>query len=419
MNDRENKEAIDFFTPEDAKNLQVFPETTPETVPTQNEIPEKKIPEKKTQRPAESTRLPKVVLSPAQLKKKKKNKEPDIDEELLHRPYGEEPLPKEVTPLRPEWRAYPELETLYEYVPEVVEEVLLRPDYTDSQRGHVDLSINAFTYLKSLGYKEAIWQLGQEFDYNDCNGSCSANAGKFFNIDNVITTSDVHSSKNSYFPDKPFVALAHPSCRCSMTCFPPYSINDIPDSAPYLPMNADKKLLKVCKEKLLSLLQDIDIDRWTSLYNIDQQMNLDQMEDFYDNMKHASSNERIKTAEWEEKIIPIKLKRSFMLYFPMGIIRPVPANYIGFQLSRSENLSKIYLVQLGYVIEVSSDLIQELVLAPSDDLDIKTNPFVMIDGELGIIIFHHDYEDTICYLPEFDEKMSVDSFQVMKIVDSF
>ena len=64
----------------------------------------------------------------------------------------------------------------------------------------------------------------------------------------------------------------------------------------------------------------------------------------------------------------------------MGILRPVPANYIGFQLSRLDDISKIYLVQLGYVIEVSSDLIEELTLEVSDDLDIKTNPFVNIDG---------------------------------------
>ena len=761
MNNRENKEAIDFINQNDAEHMMDMsnePSITKQINLPKEPTPKKIIPEKVTQRPEESIRVPKVVLSPAQLKKKKKN-EPDIDEELLHKPYGEEPLPSEVTPLRPEWRAYPELETLYEYVPEVVEEVLIRPDFTDSQKSHVDLSINSFTYLKSLGYKEAIWELGQEFDYDDCNGSCSANAGSFFSIDDIITTSDVHSSQHSYFPDKPFVALAHPNCyssdtkvltdkglkyfkdvtekdlicslnpkteeieyvkwinkveyfyigkminfkgrgfnalvtpnhnmaystawskdikiteaqelinhknlkqffipktgkwigkktnendillakffgwyisegsitkrkdsfdsyqisiaqikkenrieietllkkmnlkfgigscsytiqgdfarwiatfnlgksfekripsfikdmdiegisafmdtyckgdgskrikdcfgymatsityhtssiqlvsdvielilkmgksiehitiipkgtiskfkngiyasnynvynipqskekrtrftltnsklnkskitevdyndfvycleleknhilcferegnigwsgncHCSMKCYSPTSIDQIPDSAPYLPMHADKKLLKICKEKLLSLLQDIDIDRWTSLYNIDQQMNLDQMEDFYDNMKNASSDERIKTAEWIERVVPIKLKRSFMLYFPMGILRPVPANYIGFQLSRSENISKVYLAQLGYVIEMPSDLIEELTLEPSDDLDIEKNPFVNIDGELGIIIFHHDYERTICYLPEFNEKMEVDSFQVMKII---
>ena len=90
--------------------------------------------------------------------------------------------------------------------------------------------------------------------------------------------------------------------------------------------------------------------------------------------------------------------------------------YKGFQIETKGDKSRIFLAALGYILTVPTHILQEIHVQPSQSLELKDDTFVSINGELGIIIYYADYENPIAYIPDFDEKIAIDGYQILEEV---
>jgi hypothetical protein len=61
-------------------------------------------------------------------------------------------------------------------------------------------------------------------------------------------------------------------------------------------------------------------------------------------------------------------------------------------------------------------MLDYLELRPSNK-EADANTFINIDGEYGIVLQARDYEKPVCYIPEFEEIMTLDGeYQTLEII---
>ena len=401
---------------------------------------------------------PQVILSPEEIER--------VPSKLPQKPFK---------PLRPEHVEEPVLNTLNEFYPEIYNQAQF---FEEEKPGNIDSSINIFAYLLSLGYVEAIWGVGPEYSDDNCHmitvdgyrtPVCKDNWGKTYLIQDVIKHANDHASKppsgNPYYPPVPIISLSHPKCSCHLTCRSPGSIDEIPDNAPGIPSFADEAVIIKYKKKLFKQLKDVEVDRWSILpedvLHIPQIQRTEEedkknipfkgeviqanpnfkeekkkpvkkekeptgyatpeMLSYFRSNEASTEDEIIKEgkSKWVEDIKPIILNRQFIYKQPLGIIRPVPVTYRGFQLEKNETHSKVYLSSLGYTIEVPLEIITYINLVPSEEEHLDSGMYISLEGELAIVLIAHDYENLICYLPEIDDVVYIDQndgYQILKIV---
>jgi hypothetical protein len=365
-----------------------------------------------------------------------------------------EPEEKFKTPVKETLKEVPEANTLNAFYPDIYNQGQY---FEEEKPGAIDSSSNIFAYLMSLGYREAIWGIGPEFHRDNCRkiddmmmiwdhertfGApvCEDNWARTYLIENIIATANNHASVYGYWPPKPLIALSHPGCGCKLTCLPPRSIEEIPDNAPGIPSFADETILNKYKTKLLKQLHNVEVDRWAILpedvLNINKlQRSIEEEKEntpFHAEIINANPNFKSKKksfiedeiikegkSKWEEDIKPIILNRQFIYKQALGIIRPVPASYKGFQLEKNETHAKIHLFNLGYTIEVPLEVITYVNLIPSKKDHLDAGDYLSLEGELAIVLIAHDDKKPICYIPELDDVVYIDpddGFQILEII---
>jgi len=324
----------------------------------------------------------------------------------------------------------PEMQVLYEFEPLIAESEYF---FNEKSSSYVDCSINCLTYLKAFGIQSAMWVIGPEHnclleegrDIKDC---CSPvidgipicdrlHASDLF-LDTLIDNAYAHAGAKGYYPPKPIIAQSHPGCNCHLECWLMNSIDEIPNSAPGLPIYAEEKDLIPYKEEILNRLYNlssdsvtIPIDRWTIL-----------SDQIYEEIMHRESffyKERYKygTIKWIENIKPVKIRKSFLYKTDIGLIRPIPDTYIGFKIEndKDDEKSKIYLVDFNYTIILSSDQIETIKIKPAkSSIPIDYKQFVKIDDMLAIIVKVFKKNKILVYVPEFNNLVFVKNVNVME-----
>lgn len=412
-----------------------------------------------TKKPGAEVPVQPTVQPPVQPTVSPKTPEQEY-KETLQRKQPAAPKPVKKPPI--EERA-PEFGVLNQFFPSIVNQAEFDVDADQ----HKDSSLTVLEYLKSMGYKRGTWVLGPEWDANNCHlhrqyifvtdsyGNrtrekvstpiCLARAGNTYSIDAILKNAQNHAEEHGYSPAKPIIALSHPSCNCNLVFPKPTNYQSIPDNAPGLPMYADKKSLTNFKKELYDKLTEVTVNRWSFIaqkdidealpYTSKQQLfNVQEREkeklkketerkEFLKNQPEESTYAELmdvirKTADqiWEEDIRPIRLTQNFMYYQFPGILTPVPKSYIGFQLAKTDKIAKIYLTALGHTIDVPKTMLDYLEFVPTNE-KADANSFIEIDGEYGIILQAKEYEKPVCYIPAFEDIMTVDGdYQTLKAI---
>ena len=305
--------------------------------------------------------------------------------------------------------------------------------------GNMDGSFMLLEYLKSVGYKEVGWIRGPEFKETNCHKVdgwpiCTVNLGLHKDIESLLRESKNHSEAKGYSPPKPIIYLSHPNCGCGLRCYAPRSVEDIPDSAPGIPLHANDEIKKKYKEVLYHRLRDMNINRWSALsqadldkyvrsfklpfiYKVKNKKKDIEERELLKNIgtvpdTYASNNSWNKAAieegeVWTDDIRPIALTEDIIYFQEPFILQPIPKNYVGFQLEKTEKKARIFLPNIGYEIEVPKNVINYLELRPSK-IQPDANVFISIEGDMAIIIAYEEYEKSLCYIPSFKELMFLD-----------
>jgi hypothetical protein len=309
-----------------------------------------------------------------------------------------------------EVRSAPEYQALQTFFPKVLEDNIF---FEENHVNHIDASLNVLMYLRALGYKTAMFVLGDEHDMDSCdmeeNGysKCYNLSTQDYSIDEILSYAKNHAASHSYYPAKPINAFAHPGCKCHFYCWSPVTVDEIPDNAPHLPMWSDAESLLVAKESLFEQLQDTPVDRWTvldkSLYDIEK------LDHTYHAPKKSDSSFVIHKIA-EKGPVPVKIISGFVYKFVPGILRPVPDTYVGIKLEDYGDTSKVYLVDTNYTITVKNTNIESLSLHQDDNLSVEDTRYVLVDDSLGVLLGFTKDEKAICYLPDFDSTLIVDEY---------
>jgi hypothetical protein len=346
----------------------------------------------------------------------------------------------------------PEAMVINTFTPELWDDVSLRatlPKYVDSSK-------NVFMYLKACGYKSGIWIPSPEYHASDPNLStnkkkdlckvvkydygmsgvtlkgpiCGARYNQVYTLENIIEQAHSHATAHGYFPPKPFMAFAHPGCGCSILCYPPTSIGEIPDSAPGVPMHGNDEEKRPYKEYILGNARQFHVDRWTILDerafktttpSVTPQLEREAVltdEEIADmlgakGLVATERKERLKRADknWVENIKPIAVSDSFMYKSSLGTYRPIPNVYYGFQVSVNGPVSKVFLSDLSRIMLIPTNKIKDIKIQLAKAKEIEEGSFGKIDDDtFGIAMKIFTSNKILCYLPEFDEIMYVDNF---------
>lgn len=290
---------------------------------------------------------------------------------------------------------------------------------------HVDGSLEVLRYLNSFGYDQCSFELGMEFDPKKCRKEktlgleeekgepiCPKRIG-YYNINDLITGSFTHAMEKGYTRQRPIISLTHPSCSCSLLCVAPTDITQIPDTAPGLPLYGTSEEIDSYKEAILDTLTDVYVNRWTFLS---------------DTLVNPSRSiitshmlpERIKTAaeNWEEEIRPIRISRDFVFLSLGKIVRPIPSSYVGFQIEKSKDKIKVYLINTNSIIEIPRELVKYVQLReiPKPSTITPNNAYVRVDDMLGMLLMKLDDNSALCYFPEFQATVFVDEWSSLEII---
>lgn len=336
----------------------------------------------------------------------------------------------------------PEVQVLNTFIPEILDSNVF---FQEAEARHIDASFNTFGYLQSLGYPSAYWSIGPEHNamlltgkerHDACrpviNGMpiCDLLNGQLFTVSNILDNARAHASRHGYFPPKPVIAMSHPGCRCHFVCTAPPSVDSIPDTAPGVPTSGTPEEKRAYKEQIFGRLQDFYVDRWTVLseeiYNAASTSNVETVDtqevDEAENEEAEGPLDRrsfflpnIKTAGWEENIIPITVTANYVVKYPFNVVRPVPNTYIGFQLGTKNKYAKIFLGDMARITYAPVGAIREARLKPLMSKEYDCNRFIKVDDTMGIIINVFDNNKILCYLPEFDQTVFVDSGEVFEL----
>jgi len=316
----------------------------------------------------------------------------------------------------------------------------------EEKPGNMDGSFMILEYLKSVGYKEVSWIRGPEFKETNCHKVdgwpiCTLNLGLQKDIESLLSESISHAGVKGYSPPKPIIYLSHPNCGCSLRCYAPRSAEDIPDSAPGIPLHADDEIKKKYKDVLYYRLRDMNINRWSTLSQADLDKYIrsfklpfvykvkNKKKDIEERellkkiegnpQQYASYDSWDKTAaeeDWVEDIRPVTLAEDVVYFQEPFILQPIPKTYVGFQLEKTENKSRVFLSNLGYELEVPKSILNYLELRPSK-IQPDANVFIDVEGDLAIIIAYEEYEKSFCYIPAFKEFMFLDgNFTVLESI---
>jgi len=330
--------------------------------------------------------------------------------------------------------ASPEMTVLNQFFPQVFDNDIF---FAEEDPSDIDASINTFIYLRDLGYKTGMWVIGPEHKADHCHPTersgglpiCDYLNSASINLDDIITQAQSYADAHSFFPPKALIAQSHPGCRCHLVCFQPNSPEEIPDTAPGLPTFGEPEEILSYKKQIFEKLQTFPVDRWTMLSPLIY-MEVNQADahivdegDVYQTtpyvkeqklykQKYKSSlfdEERLihSASDWIDEIQPIKISKSYLFKSSMGPVRPIPNTYVGFQLSVTDTHAMVFLGDISRTILAPRDCIETIDLHPVSLEEMDSNSFMRIDDSYGLVIRVLEDGKAQCYLPDFDEIVSV------------
>lgn len=270
----------------------------------------------------------------------------------------------------------------------------------------VDYSYLALLYLRSLGYNQAFWQLYDPMHTE--RDICDELRGNTYSIDDLLGNARKNWIKQQHPPAAIF-SLTHPGCWCQITCYMPSSENEIPDSAPGLPIYANPEIVKEYKYNLFqSMPTTIEVSSYT-------------LPPDYNFLHEAYANiiERKKIAaseEWVDDIQPGRITKTDVVEIPLGLQQVMLDSDVGFQLRRRDDDSKIrfYSYRFNNVFDVPKDMFSIISLEPSHENEPASGKFARVDDMTGIISRVLDGKVT-CYLPELESVADIDTWNILNI----
>lgn len=356
----------------------------------------------------------------------------------------------------------PEGVVIYEFIPEITDAgAYLYNTY--------DVSFNTLLYLHSLGYPYAQWNTSF-YRGRIISDICDVFNGRFFKLDTLIDDARNHAAggvtpgnwkpHNPYYPPAPIYAQTHPSCRCALSCLRPRDFHEIPDTAPGIPMTTSRKLITEAKKRLWEALSDeyinahtfVDAEQAKQLSLITMPEELNQVsqeryrtrEDFapeaykYQRNRHvrkwnpsypqyappepSEASDRSIKKYAQTLFVPIELTESFIYESPHKLLTPMAKGYRGFIVKRGEHSSRVYLVNLNYILDVPNDAFAELTLRVSSFNKNNTygSMYVYVDDMLGIAFKVFGTKEQVnyalVYLPELNDIIETTNWRVMEVI---
>jgi hypothetical protein len=314
---------------------------------------------------------------------------PSVNKEMFKDPFKEEPkaIPSEETTykgledLRPD-----EIEKL---PPQIQPWVAPIPVDYDPKNDH---SYNTFKYLESLGYRDAVWTLAEAHSKPDI---CDDLQGLSFTTDWLLFTSQ-------HNPPSPIFSRSHPDCRCFVTCTPPSSPEEIPDSAPGLPMHGTPEELLEYKKRIFSNFVTINVDSQT----------------FPPDTTHYSDIFKVQKRYAEEEAIevePVIVKNKLRLLLPFGLYRPVIEPYQGVKVKRKGDICTVYFSSFNREVEIPMQFLEVLTLQQASNASPEDGMFVTLaNGALGQISRVMG-DTTYCYNSTSNQVEEVTNFTILSL----
>jgi hypothetical protein len=299
-----------------------------------------------------------------------------------------------------------------------------------------------------MGITSGMWEIGPEHlncmdekgrdccrphkDVDPNTPICQALWSATFSLDDIINRAYSYMGEHGLQIPKAIMALSHPNCNCHISCWIPISAEEIPDSAPGLPTFADPEELLYYKEqalaKMTSFAQDgvsIPVDRWTVLssviYENAAKSKEKSLQDYNIDWRHPDALQiyirHIHAAEnWIEDIKPVIVREGFIYEHTGGLVRPVPDTYFGIQIERNDKERRVFLSNMSYIIKVPDRNVEEVKIKPVSSAKPEPRDYIKVDDTYGVIITVLPDGRLYCYLPEFNEKVFVDSGTIYEIV---
>lgn len=252
---------------------------------------------------------------------------------------------------------------------------------------HIDHSYSALAYLNSLGYKDCIWNFSETHQKRDI---CDDLQGRMFSISDVLA--------NSYHvPPSPIFSLSHPGCNCFLLCINPTSPDEIPNTAPGLPIYGDEEEIRKYKQRIFPNLLPIGVDRVT----------FPPTSTHYSYVKQPARY----ASEWKLSIQPVATNTLFRAFLPLGFFRIFEPEMKGFLLERSSKFAKVYFYQLQRLFIVPLCALQVLSLVKTSEK--KPGVFITTsdtkEKTVGIILEIRE-NSVLAYLPEYRSAVTIKNF---------
>jgi len=274
---------------------------------------------------------------------------------------------------------------------------------------------------------------------------CDYLNGTTISIEKMIDHAHRHSGNHGYFPPKPIVSMSHPACACHLICWPPTSVEDIPDSAPGIPTFGDYDDILQYKREIFERISSgqMKVDRFTILskeilkesehakaYTVDEwdvrkkllkypafqrEVEREETEEEY----HASAKDVwVKTAadSWHEDIQPVAIATPHIFKSFLGPIRPIPDTYVGLRTHSDGQYSLVFVGDMARHSFIPNTYLTDLKLRKHDPSEIKPVMFVDVDGSIGIVISIFDDDKILCFVPDLGTSVFVDYVEPLEII---
>lgn len=252
-----------------------------------------------------------------------------------------------------------------------------------------DNSYNTLSYLNSLGYRTAIWELSE---YHPKVDVCDTLNGRQFTLDQLLLNAQ-------HYPPSPIFTLSHPDCFCFLKCFPPNSAEEIPDTAPGLPISRmDEKArhtMKAYKNKLYKNMFEVYIDSFTMLPPKDNSIAYSSIDKQEQIVKYGFKATSIKYPQ------PVKLNATLQAYLPLYLRQPVRENMLGFQIIIRDNFSVVYLNDYNRLFLLPTKSLNKFQFNSGKELEsseLKKGDFCVINESLSIVRWNNSKSINV-YVP--------------------
>lgn len=281
----------------------------------------------------------------------------------------------------------------------------------ESARGadiNYDNSIACLIYLASFGYDDCMWEVGEHHDKWD---ECDLQDSVTRKLADIIEDAVIHKTVEGYNgPPAALWQYSHPDCRCHYLCYKPVNdYNDIPDTAPGLPIYATPEDLREYKFKLwkrlplgfivdaYSLPPDINYRATAALKIISER------------------NKYAEAMEWTKYIKPVRINRDGIVDIGLGMKHFINKDDLGFIIKIAGNDCLVYSNSYKRTFILEQNYIDELRLSESTEKIVDVNTFISTNDGLGII--YRIMEDNIfAYFPELDTITKVEEYTVLSLL---